>query len=57
MPNIKSAREIALEKSKKIERLSAQEMAEIKQEEKIDAILAQYYKDQIESDDLWYRLK
>jgi len=57
VPNIKSAREIALEKSKKIERLSAQEMAEIKQEEKIDAILAQYYKDQIESDDLWYRLK
>lgn len=57
MPNIKSAREIALEKSKKIERLSAQEMSEIKQQEKIDAILAQYYKDQIESDDLWYRLK
>jgi len=57
MSNIKSAREIALEKSKKIERLSAQEMAEIKQQEKIDAILAQYYKDQIESDDLWYRLK
>ena len=57
MPNIKSAREIALEKSKKIEKLSSQEMAEIKQQEKIDAILAQYYKDQIESDDLWYRLK
>jgi len=57
MSNIKSALEIALEKSKKIERLSAQEMAEIKQQEKIDAILAQYYKDQIESDDLWYRLK
>lgn len=57
MSKIKSAREIALEKSKKIERLSAQEMAEIKQQEKIDAILAQYYKDQIESDDLWHRLK
>ena len=57
MSNIKSAREIALEKSKKIEKLSSQEMAEIKQQEKIDAILAQYYKDQIESDDLWYRLK
>jgi len=57
MSNIKSALEIALEKSKKIERLSSQEMAEIKQQEKIDAILAQYYKDQIESDDLWYRLK
>lgn len=56
MSNIKSAREIALEKSKKIERLSSQEMAEIKQQEKIDAILAQYYKDQIESDDLWHRL-
>ena len=57
MSNIKSALEIALEKSKKIERLSSQEMAEIKQQEKIDAILAQYYKDQIESDDLWHRLK
>ena len=57
MSKIKTAREIALEKSKKIARLSPQEMAEIKQQEKIDAILAQYYKDQIKSDDLWHRLK
>ena len=57
MSKIKSAREIALEKLKKIEKLSSQEMAGIKQQEKIDAILAQYYKGKIESDDLWHRLK
>jgi len=53
---IKSAREIALEKTAG-EKLSAQEIAEIKQQEKIDSILAKYYKDQIEPDQLWYQLK
>lgn len=57
MADIKSAREIAMEKSRKIEKLSPEEMAEIKQENKIENILAKYYKDQIETDDLWYHLK
>ncbi len=56
MGYIKSAREIALEKTAG-EKLSAQEIAEIKQQEKIDSILAKYYKDQIEPDQLWYQLK
>jgi len=54
---IKSALEIAMEKSKKIEKLSSQEMNEIRQQEKIDRILAKYYKDDIEADDLWRHLK
>ncbi len=57
MAYIKSALEIALEKSKKIDRLNPQEMAEIKQNKKIDSILAKYYKDQIDSDELWNNLK
>lgn len=57
MSRIKSALEIALEKSKNINKLSPQELSEIKQEKKIDSILAKYYKDQIESDELWKVLK
>lgn len=57
MSYIKSAIEIAMEKSKNIDKLSPQEMITIKQQEKIDGILAKYYKDQIESDTLWYKLK
>ncbi|MDD3640527.1 MAG: hypothetical protein PHQ99_00200 [Atribacterota bacterium] len=57
MAKIKSALEIAMEKSKKIEKLSSQEMNEIRQQEKIDRILAKYYKDEIEADDLWRHLK
>ena len=57
MAYIKSALEIALEKSKNIDKLSPQEMNKIKQQEKIDNILAKYYKDKIESDDLWQHLK
>jgi len=53
---IKSAREIALEKTEK-EKLSAQEIAEIKQQEKISSILAKYYKNQIEPDELWHHFK
>jgi len=55
--HIKSALEIALERSKQINKLSPQELSEIKQKEKIDSILAKYYKEQIESDDLWKILK
>lgn len=57
MAHIKSAREIAMEKSKNIDRLSPQEMAEIKYQAKIDGILAKFYKNQIEPDDLWRHLK
>ena len=57
MAYIKSAMEIALEKSKNIDKLSPQEMNKIKQQEKIDHILAKYYKDQIESDALWQHFK
>jgi len=53
---IKSAREIALEKTEN-EKLSAQEIAEIKQQEKISSILAKYYKNQIEPDELWHHFK
>lgn len=56
MGNIKSAREIALEKISH-KRLSDQEIDDIKQQAKIDVILAKYYKDQIELDQLWSRLK
>lgn len=56
MGYIKSAREIALEKTAN-KKLSAQEITELKQQEKVDSILAQYYKDQIESDQLWHHLK
>ncbi|MBP8718473.1 MAG: hypothetical protein KBI07_05245 [Candidatus Atribacteria bacterium] len=56
MGYIKSAREIALEKTEK-EKLSAQEIAELKQQEKINSILAKYYKDQIEPDELWHHFK
>ncbi len=57
MAYVKSALEIAMEKSRCIDKLSPQEIAEIKQQEEIVGILAKYYKDQIESDDLWYHLK
>lgn len=57
MSQIKSAREIAMEKSKKINKLSSQEMAEMKQQEKINRILARYYRNRIEADDLWHHLK
>lgn len=57
MAYVKSALEIAMEKSRCIDKLSPQEIAEIKQQEEIAGILAKYYKDQIESDDLWYHLK
>jgi len=55
--HIKSALEIAMEKSKNINKLSSQEMQEIKQQKKIDDILAKYYKDHIEADELWNYLK
>ncbi len=57
MAIIKSAREIAMEKTKNIEILSPQEINEIKQQEKINHILAEYYKDKIGSDDLWQHFK
>ena len=57
MAYIKSALEIAMEKSKKIDKLSSREMSEIKQQKKIDEVLAKYYKDQIEADELWDHLK
>lgn len=56
MGYIKSAREIALEKIEN-EKLNAQEISEIKQQEKINSILAKYYKDQIEPDELWHYFK
>lgn len=56
MGYIKSAREIALEKIEN-EKLSAQEISEIKQQQKINSILAKYYKDQIEPDELWHYFK
>ncbi|HOF02467.1 MAG TPA: hypothetical protein PLT58_00650 [Atribacterota bacterium] len=53
---LKTAREIALEKTSS-DKLNSQEIADIKQHTKIDTILAKYYKDQIEPDQLWHHLK
>ncbi len=56
MAEIKSALEIALEKTSN-KKLTTQEIAEIKLEEKVETILAKYYKDQIEPDQLWHYFK
>ena len=57
MAIIKSAKEIAMEKSKSIKKLSHDELQQIKQQQKIDHILSRYYKDKIKPDDLWSYLK
>ena len=56
MSYIKSALEIALEKTAG-EKLTPQEIAEIKQQKKIDSLLAKYYKDQINAEQLWHQFK
>lgn len=56
MSYIKSALEIALEKTAG-EKLTPQEIAEIKQQKKIDSILAKYYKDRIKAEQLWHHFK
>ncbi|HNR65817.1 MAG TPA: hypothetical protein PKJ95_05965 [Atribacterota bacterium] len=56
MGYIKSALEIALEKTTG-EKLTDKEIAEIKQQEKTDSILAKYYKGQIEQEQLWHYFK
>jgi len=56
MSYIKSALEIALEKTAG-EKLTPQEIAEIKQQKKIDSILAKYYKDRIKPEQLWHHFK
>ena len=56
MSYIKSALEIALEKTAD-EKLTPQEIAEIKQQKKIDSILAKYYKDRIKAEQLWHQFK
>lgn len=56
MSYIKSALEIALEKTAG-EKLTPQEIAEIKQQKKIDSILAKYYKDRIKREQLWHHFK
>ena len=56
MGYIKSALEIALEKTAG-EKLTPQEIAEIKQQKKIDSILAKYYKDRIKAEQLWHHFK
>lgn len=56
MSYIKSALEIALEKTAD-KKLTDKEIADIKQQEKIDSILAKYYKGQIEQDQLWHYFK
>lgn len=56
MSYIKSALEIALEKTAG-KKLSSQEITEIKQQKKIDSLLAKYYKDQIDPEQLWHQFK
>lgn len=53
---LKTAREIALEKTSG-DKLNSQEIVDIKEQVKIDTIIAKYYKDQIEPDQLWHHLK
>lgn len=56
MGEIKSAIELAMEKTAH-EKLSSEEIVKIKQQEVIDGILAKYYKDLIEPDQLWNHFK
>ena len=56
MSYIKSALEIALEKTAD-KKLTPHEIAEIKQQKKIDSILAKYYKDRIKAEQLWHQFK
>ena len=53
MSYIKSALEIALEKTAG-EKLTPQEIAEIKQLKKIESILAKYFNDRIKAEELWH---
>lgn len=53
MGKLKSAWEIAMEKAKQIEKLSSEEIQEIKEEEKIKSILSKFYKGRITVNDLW----
>ena len=57
MAEIKSALEIALEKTSN-KKLTTQEIAEIKLEEKVETILAKYYKDADRNQyQLWHYFK
>ncbi len=57
MGKVRSALEIALEKSERIGTLSEEEKARIKDEEQIRGTLADFYQGRITSDELWKRLK
>jgi len=57
MGKLKSAWEIAMEKVGQVDRLSSQEIQEIKEEEKIKAILSKFFKGRITVNDLWKRLQ
>jgi predicted CopG family antitoxin len=57
MGKVKSAFEIAMEKAAKIGTLSLEEKEKIKDEEKVIAILKEFYQGWLDSNTLWQRLK
>ena len=57
MGKVKSALEIALEKADKLGALSIEEKEKIRDEEKIRAILGDFYQGKLDANSLWQRLK
>jgi len=57
MGKVKNAFEIAMEKAAKISSLSLEEKEKIKDEEKVMAILKEFYQGRLDSNTLWQRLK
>lgn len=57
MGNVKTALEKAMEKLEGIGSLTAEEKEEIKDREKIKAVLAAFYKGEIRRDEIWEKLK
>lgn len=57
MSRIKSAVEIALEKTDDVKELTPEEKERIKNQKKIKSLLSEFYKGEIDSDGLWQRLK
>jgi len=57
MGKVKSALEIALEKADKLGALSIEEKEKIRDEEKIRAILGDFYRGKLDANSLWQRLK
>jgi hypothetical protein len=57
MAKIKSALEIALEKSTKLKKLTLEEKEKINAEKKIKSLLAKFFKGRLSTNELWQNLK